>query len=84
MSPAITPSTLAKKYIGLTGADIKDIILLAAINALRENGNNAVLTEEHFDRAVKLIQARYTKDKAFAEVKTERITQEQYEKEVGQ
>lgn len=84
LAPTITPSNLSKKYVGLTGADIKDIILLAAINTLRENGDNAILNEEHFDRAVKLIQARYTKDNAITSVKTERITQEQYEKEVGQ
>lgn len=84
LAPSVTPAILAKKYIGLTGADIKDAILLAAINALRDNGENAVLNEEHFDRAVRIIKARYTKDKAFTEVTTERITQEQYEKEVGQ
>ena len=84
LAPTITPSNLAKKYIGLTGADIKDIILLAAINALRESGDGAILNEVHFDHAVKLIKARYTKDNAITSVKTERITQEQYEKEVGQ
>ena len=84
LSSTITPSNLAKKYIGLTGADIKDAILLAAINALREGGENAVLNDEHFERAVRIIKARYTKDNPFTEVKTERITQEQYEKEVGQ
>lgn len=84
LAATVTPSNLAKKYVGLTGADIKDAILLAAINALREGGENAVLNDEHFDRAVKIIKARYTKDNPFTEIKTERITQEQYEKEVGQ
>lgn len=84
LSPTISPSNLAKKYVGLTGADIKDIVLVAAINALRENGEYAVLSDEHFDRAAKLIKARYTKDNSFTTVKTERITQEQYEKEVGE
>lgn len=84
LSPTITPSNLAKKYVGLTGADIKDIVLMAAINALRENGENAILNDEHFDRAARLIKARYTKDNSFTTVKTERITQEQYEKEVGE
>ena len=82
LSPTISPSNLAKKYVGLTGVDIKDIVLVAAINALRENGEYAVLSDEHFDRAAKLIKARYTKDNSFTTVKTERITQEQYEKEV--
>jgi len=84
VSPTITPSNLAKKYVGITGADIKDIVLVAAINALRESGENAILTDEHFDRAAKLIKARYTKENSFTTVKTERITQEQYEKEVGE
>lgn len=84
VSPTITPSNLAKKYVGITGADIKDIVLVAAINALRESGENAILNDEHFDRAAKLIKARYTKENSFTTVKTERITQEQYEKEVGE
>ncbi len=84
LSPTVTPSNLAKKYVGLTGADIKDIVLVAAINALREGGENAILNDEHFDRAAKLIKARYTKNNSFTAVKTERITQEQYEKEVGE
>ena len=34
---------LAKVFTGITGADIKDIILTAAIKALKRDGDNAII-----------------------------------------
>ena len=73
---------LAEKYDNLSGADIKDIILYAAIKALREQGDKAAITASDIDASVKLIRNRYTDDKKYT-VTTETITKEQYEKEVG-
>lgn len=73
---------LAEKYDNLSGADIKDIILYAAIKALREQGERAAITASDIDSSVKLIRNRYTDEKKYT-VTTETITKEQYEKEVG-
>lgn len=76
----ITNELLAQKYIELSGADIKDIVLFAATNCLAE-GRECLMIED-FDKAYTFIKKRYqTNEKV--EVITERITMEQYEKEVN-
>lgn len=57
LSPGITPLALAYKYGGTTGADIKDIVLFAAVNCL-EKGRER-LSWEDFDEAHIAIKNRY-------------------------
>ena len=49
LSDAVNPAVLAERYAGLTGADIKDAILLAALSCTRCQEERVDLT--HFDLA---------------------------------
>lgn len=73
---------LAKRYDGVSGADIKDIVIYAAIKALREKGDNAKIYFADIEEACILIKNRYKEEKNYTVV-TEQITKEQYEKETG-
>jgi SpoVK/Ycf46/Vps4 family AAA+-type ATPase len=57
LSHGITPLALAYKYGGTTGADIKDIVLFAALNCL-EKGRER-LTWDDFDEAHYTVKNRY-------------------------
>ena len=74
---------LAKTFDEITGADIKDIILSAAIKALKRDGNNAFITYGYLCEAAMLIKKRYEKTNGITSVKTEEITAEQYKREMG-
>jgi ATP-dependent 26S proteasome regulatory subunit len=74
----ISPTLLAKKYEGITGADIKDIVLNAAVFTLQA-GRNQVSWEE-FDRSYQFIKQRYV-DNSMT-FKKETISEEQYKKEL--
>lgn len=80
LSDEINPLLLAERYTQVSGADIKDILLQAAVLTLQKNGER--LTWVEFDQAHSFIKKRYTQ-KDF-KVKTETITQEQYEKELAE
>lgn len=71
---------LAKKYDQLSGADIKDIVLNAAVFTL-QNGRKKVSWEE-LDEAVHFIKQRYADNGIL--VKKETISQEQYERELAE
>lgn len=73
---------LAKRYDGVSGADIKDIVIYAAIKALREKGDNAKIYFADIEEACILIKNRYKEEKNYTVV-TEQITKEQFEKETG-
>lgn len=73
---------LAKRYDGVSGADIKDIVIYAAIKALREKGDNAKICFADIEEACILIKNRYKEEKNYTVV-TEQITKEQFEKETG-
>lgn len=73
---------LAKRYDGVSGADIKDIAIYAAIKALRERGDNAKIYFADIEEACILIKNRYKEEKNYTVV-TEQITKEQFEKETG-
>ncbi|KGR73549.1 ATP-binding protein [Ureibacillus manganicus] len=77
----ITIPLLAKRYTQISGADIKDVILQAAILALEKNSNS--VTWEEFDNAYQFIQKRYP-EKTEVKISTEQITKEQYEKEIAE
>jgi SpoVK/Ycf46/Vps4 family AAA+-type ATPase len=57
LSAGISPMALAYKYGGTTGADIKDIVLFAAVNCL-EKGRERISWED-FDEAYQAVKNRY-------------------------
>ena len=77
----IDSKILAEKYTDISGADIKDIILFAAINAASNNNEKIGITE--FDLAYKYIKARYSDGKSDIKFdviskSTEKLTDEEY------
>ena len=77
----VNSKILAKKYTEISGADIKDIILFAAINTVSNKKESIGL--EEFDLAYKYIKARYDKEKSdikfdVVSEKTEKITDKEY------
>lgn len=79
LKKGITAEWLAKRYEQISGADIKDIVLYAAVNCL-DRGEDA-LNSVDFDDAYSYIQARYDEGKNIT-VKSELITEEQYKQEM--
>lgn len=73
----ITIGWLAKEYEGVTGADINDIILNAAILALQSK--HSYVLKEDIHEAHKYVMSRYTSESKSQIIKTERISKEQYE-----
>lgn len=79
----ITLSLLASRYEKISGADIKDIVLFAGVNAIQNN--REIILKEDFDLAYKYIIDRYKKtSRGFKDikVKTTRISEEEYQKEI--
>lgn len=73
---------LANKFEKISGADIKDIILFAAVATLRDGREYVTLTD--FEASYKIVRSRYDNQTAPNEnvqVKTERITEEQFKRE---
>lgn len=80
----VTVRSLAERYDGISGADIKDMVFYSALYALEQE--NDVLDFSVFDYAYKTIKERYCNrndESKFEVVSTETITEEQYQKEVN-
>lgn len=80
----VTPESLAERYEGISGADIKDMVFYAALYTL-EQGKETIHFSA-FDHTYSIIQERYKdrdKDSGFKVVSTETITEEQYQQETG-
>lgn len=80
----ITPESLAERYEGVSGADIKDMVFYAALYTLEQG--KETMDFSVFDYAYTVIQERYKdkdKDSGFKVVSTETITEEQYRHETG-
>jgi len=75
----VTCQQLAMKYEKTSGADIKDMLLYAATACLQREGEQLQLSD--FDEAHQFVMSRYHSD-VNVKVKTEVITNEQYEEEV--
>ena len=79
----VTADSLAGRYEGISGADIKDMVFYAALYALEQE--KEMLDFSVFDYAYHAIRERY-EDKGrtggFQVVSTETITEEQYQKEI--
>lgn len=84
ISDDVSINKLVNTFTGITGADIKDIILLAAIKALRNEGVQAKIKWEYLYDAAKTILSRYNVEKETMYVSSERISNEQYKKETGE
>ncbi len=70
---------LGAKYDGITGADIKDIMLFAAVGALSNSENRIGI--RHFDSAYEIIKNRYAQTD-WSVTGHERVTKEQMEAEI--
>lgn len=78
----ISPEILAKKYENISGADIKDIMLYAAVSALSRSENDPCLNLADFDEAVELIRSRNEKNVPKVKVIKESISKEEYDKDM--
>lgn len=77
----ITSTLFADKYLGISGADIKDITLYAAVSALRRGGDSAILDVDDFDSAYDTIIQRKNDKNMHIRVEHEMISEEQYKEE---
>ena len=80
----VTAESLAGRYEGISGADIKDMVFYAALYALEQE--KEALDFSVFDYAYSAIRERYEdkgKSDGFQIVSTETITEEEYQKEIG-
>lgn len=80
----VTPESLAERFEGVSGADIKDMVFYAALYTL-EQGKETI-DFSAFQHTYSLIQERYKdrdKESGFKIVSTETITEEQYRQETG-
>lgn len=81
ISKDISISMLARKYENVSGADIKDIVLYAGVNAIQDG--REVIIEKDFDLAYKYIISRYISNETKFEninIKTTRMNEEEYQK----
>lgn len=78
----ITSNMLAKEFDNISGADIKDIVIMAAAEALRNE--KLKVSIEDFKYAYKIICKRYDKDNSGIKVISEKISEEQYKKETSE
>lgn len=80
----VTAESLAGRYEGISGADIKDMVFYAALYALEQE--KEALDFSVFDYAYSAIRERYEdkgKSDGFQIVSTETITEEEYQKEIS-
>lgn len=79
----ITGKLLADKYEDVSGADIKDMLLYAAVNSLYRDESNPILTEQDFDEANKMIRLRNQPDGAhIVSIKHEKISAEEIKQDL--
>jgi ATP-dependent 26S proteasome regulatory subunit len=81
LEKGITAEVLAQKYENVSGADVKDIVLYAAVNCLERS--NERVSQQDFDEAHAYVQARYSDGKKLT-IHSEVISEEQYQKEMNQ
>lgn len=85
LEDGINAKVLAEKFKKISGADIKDITLYAAVSALHRDEDDILLTQKDFDDAYDLIIKRRSNNLTDGNiaVKTEKISVEQYEEEIN-
>lgn len=80
----VTPESLAERYEGVSGADIKDMVFYAALYTL-EQGKETI-DFSAFQHTYSIIQERYRdkeKESGFQIASKETITEEEYQREVS-
>lgn len=80
----VTAESLASRYDGISGADIKDMVFYAALYTLEQEKD--AMDFSVFDYAYTTIKERYANhgsEPEFQVVSTETITEEQYQKEIN-
>ena len=80
----VNEKILAEKYDNVSGADIQDIVLIAATEALRNN--RKLVKIEDFDCGYSIVANRYKEssiNKRNFNVIHEKVSKEQYEKEIN-
>ena len=80
MKDDINLHLLAKYYENVSGADIKDIVLFASVNALQRGSEE--VSKLDFDFAYDSIMSRYSTGEYEVEVKSEVISEDEYNKEM--
>ena len=81
LADEVTTEILANRYDNISGADIKDMLLHAAVSALYRNENNPAITLADFDIAYKMIMSRRAGSQSEFKVTHETISVEQFELE---
>ena len=81
LAEEVTAEILANQYDNISGADIKDILLHAAVSALYRNEENLKITLADFDMAYKMIMSRRAGSQPEFKVTHETISAEQFEME---
>lgn len=85
LTDGITATLLSQKFTDISGADIKDILLYAAVSSLHRNENEPCIDMTDFDGAYKMIsERRNTNATPKVTMRTERISEEQYIKETAE
>ena len=88
LEDGITAKSLSEKYEGISGADIKDMLLYAAVSALYRDEDNPSLNMDDFNGAFLMMMERQKPmNEAFREIKVvkhEKISREEYVKETNQ
>lgn len=80
MKDDINLDLLAKYYENVSGADIKDIVLFASVNAVQRGSEE--VSKLDFDFAYDSIMSRYSTGEYEVEVKSEVISEDEYNKEM--
>ena len=84
LEQGVSADSLAERYDGISGADIKDMVFYAALRALEQGGET--LGFPVFDYAHETVRERYRDRDAEGDVKivsSKTITQEEYEREIN-
>ena len=79
----LTSEILAEKYDKISDADIKDMLLHAALCALHRNEAEPLIEAEDFDAAFDMILNRRNNSQSSVEISHETISAEQYVIETG-
>lgn len=72
---------LSSRYTHISGADIKDILLMASMLGIQNNSDFVTIND--FDQAYKFVTSRYLGSEPNIIVKHEKISEEQYQKETA-
>lgn len=83
LNQTLSAEALAKKYDNISGADIKDMLLHAALCALHRNEAQPLIEPEDFDSAFDMILSRRNDSLSNVEITRETISAEQYALETG-